>query len=93
MAAERDSVPVTELGEDAAAIVRRIRESQRPVVITEGGRAAAVVLSVETFERDERERELLRLLLRGEQEIDAGTGYDLEQVLEEADRLLAADGP
>ncbi len=32
--------------------------------------------------------ELLRLLARGEKEIEAGKGYDLETVFEEADALF-----
>jgi hypothetical protein len=46
------------------------------------------MLSIEAYERGERERQLLHLLVRGEQEIAAGTGYDLDEVLAEADTLL-----
>ncbi|MGD9893930.1 MAG: hypothetical protein AB7R89_20885 [Dehalococcoidia bacterium] len=44
---------------------------------------------MDTNEKGEREREILRLLLRGEQEIAAGAGHDLDEVLAEADRMLA----
>jgi hypothetical protein len=37
------------------------------------------------------ERELLRDLTRGDKEIAAGIGHDLDSVLAEADILLAAD--
>ncbi|MDW7711199.1 MAG: hypothetical protein SCH98_12065 [Deferrisomatales bacterium] len=47
-----------------------------------------MMLSVEVFERVEHERELLRLLARGEKEIAEGRGHDLEDVLGEADALL-----
>jgi hypothetical protein len=50
-----------------------------------------VILSVDAYQRGEHERELLHLLVRGEQEIAAGVGYSLDEVLTEADRLLAAD--
>ena len=46
------------------------------------------MLSVEAYERGEQERQLLRLLVRGEQEIATGTGYDLDEVLADADTLL-----
>ncbi len=49
------------------------------------------MLSVAAHERAERERELLRLLIRGEQEVMAGAGHDLDSVLAEADTVLAAD--
>jgi hypothetical protein len=41
--------------------------------------------SLEAYERAEHERQLLRLLARGEKEIAAGQGYDLEEVLDETD--------
>jgi len=86
-----DIIPVTDLRQDAAAALKRLRTSQQPVVITQRGRAAAVMLSVEAYEQREHERELLRLLARGEREIAQGKGHDLASVLAEADRLLAMD--
>lgn len=89
MAKVPDIMPVTDLRQDAAAALRRVRASKEPLVITQRGRAAAVMLSVEAYERGEHERQLLRLLARGEKEIAAAQGYDLDDVLEEADALLA----
>ncbi len=82
-------IPVTDLRQGAAAVLKRVQSSSQPLVITQRGRAAAVMLSVDAYERGERERQLLRLLVRGEQEIAAGGGYDLDEVLAEADALLA----
>lgn len=45
------------------------------------------------YERSEHKRELLRLLARGEQEISKGRGFSLDEVLKEADSLLADENP
>jgi prevent-host-death family protein len=82
-------IPVTDLRQGAAAAVKRVQASLRPVIITQRGRAAAVLMSIEAYERGERERELLHMLVRGDQEIAAGDGHDLAEVLAEADALLA----
>ena len=58
-------VPITDLRQDAAAVLRRLKGSREPLVITQRGRAAAILLSPETYERSRQERELLRLLARG----------------------------
>lgn len=87
-----DIIPVTDLRQDAAAALKRVRESKQPLVITQRGRAAAVLLSVEAYEHAESERQILKLLARGEREIAAGKGHDLDAVLAEADRLLSAEG-
>ena len=84
-----DLIPVTDLRQDAAAALKRVRASKQPLVITQRGRAAAVMVSIETYERAEHERQILLLLARGESEIRAGKGHDLDEVLAEADRLLA----
>jgi prevent-host-death family protein len=84
-----DIIPVTDLRQDAAAALKRVRATKQPLVITQRGRAAAVMVSVEAYERAEHERQILLLLARGEREIREGNGPDLDEVLAEADRLLA----
>ncbi|OIP90352.1 MAG: prevent-host-death family protein [Syntrophobacteraceae bacterium CG2_30_61_12] len=84
-------IPVSDLRQDAAKVLKRVKDSREPVVITQRGRAAAVMLSVEAFEQSERDRELLRLLVKGERDIEAGEGHDLDSVLAEADALLAEE--
>jgi prevent-host-death family protein len=84
-------VPISDLRQDAAKVLKRVRDSLEPLIITQRGRAAAVMLSVEAFERSERDKELLRLLARGERDIEAKEGHDLEAVLAEADALLAEE--
>jgi prevent-host-death family protein len=84
-------VPITDLRQDAASVLRRVRDSREPVFITQRGRAAAVIMSAEAYEKGERDREILRLLARGEKEIAAGEGHDLDDVLAEADALLRED--
>jgi hypothetical protein len=46
-------------------------------------------MSVEAFERGEREREILRALARGEREIATGVGFSLEKVLADAAKFLS----
>lgn len=83
------AVSVAELGENPGRVVRRVRGSKQPLMVTERGRAQAVLLGVEAFERNERERQILRELARGEREIASGRGSSLEKVLADADKILA----
>jgi len=83
-----DIIPISDLRQDAAGVLERVRSSRKPLVITQRGRAAAVMVSVETYQRSEQERELLRLLVQGEKEIASAEGYTLEEVMAEADRVL-----
>ncbi len=86
-------IPITDLRQDATAIVKRVIVSREPLVITQRGRAAAVLVSMETYKHSQHELEILRLLASGEKEIEAGKGYELDEVLAEADSLLRETKP
>ncbi|HEY4596459.1 MAG TPA: type II toxin-antitoxin system Phd/YefM family antitoxin [Thermoanaerobaculia bacterium] len=81
-------IPIADLAHDAVSILRRVRESKEPTVITQEGRPEAVILSIDAYEQSQAERALLTRLAQGEREIAQGEGYDLEDVLNEADSLL-----
>ena len=86
-------IPISDLRQNASDVVKQVASSREPVFITQRGRAAAVVVSMESYERSQHEREILRLLALGEKEIQAGTGYSLDDVMREADRLLEDPNP
>jgi prevent-host-death family protein len=81
-------IPISELRQDAAGIIKRAAASDEPVFITQRGRAAAVVISAQRYERTQHELDILKALARGEAEIETGAGDDLADVLAEADKLL-----
>ncbi len=81
-------IPISDLRQNASDVVKQVSSSREPVFVTQRGRAAAVIVSMESYENSQHEREILRLLALGEKEIEAGVGYDLKDVLKEADRLL-----
>lgn len=82
-------IPVSDLRQDAAKLLKQLNKNNEPLIITQRGRAAAVIIGVEAYEKSEHEKELLRLLAKGDKEIELGEGYDLDTVLAEADTLLA----
>ncbi len=84
-------IPVSDLRQDAARVLKKTRASDEPVFITQRGRATAVLMSIDAYERSASERELLLLLAQGEKEIASGLGHDLDSVLAEADKLLAEE--
>lgn len=88
MSAMPNIVSISDLRQDASGIVKRAAASGDPVFITQRGRATAVMVSTQTYESTQRELEILRLLARGEVEIEAGVGYEFDAVFAEADKLL-----
>jgi len=84
-------IPITDLRQDAAEVLKRLRKGKEPIVISQRGRAAAVLLSIEEYERARQEREILELLAQGDKEIAMGAGHELQDVMAEADPILAED--
>ena len=84
-------IPVSDLRQDAAGLLKELRASKEPMFITQRGRAAAVLMSIDAYQHSETQRDILLLLARGEQEIASGIGHTLDSVLAEADAILSDD--
>ena len=67
-----DVVPITDLRQNSAKILGRVRRTRRPVLVTQRGRPAAILESVEEYERRLERLELLEKVDRGMEEIRKG---------------------
>ncbi len=67
-----DIKPVSEFRANAAELIEQIRTSRRPLVLTQRGHSAAVVLDVAEYERMVDEIELLSDVRTAIQQIEAG---------------------
>ncbi len=70
-------------------ISRQIRENQRPVVITERGKPAAVIVDLEEYERQKEKMELMEAVLEGEKDFQEGYSKSLDQLHRETRQWLA----
>jgi len=86
-------IPISDLRQNASDVVKGVSSSREPIFITQRGRAAAVMVSMEVYEKSQHEMDVLHLLARGEKEIEAGIGHELDDVLKEAARFLEAAKP
>ena len=80
--------PITELKRDAAALIERAAEERTPIVITQNGRATAVLQDVQSYEAQRREFALLKIVLQGEQEIREGRGLTYVEHRKRIDHLV-----
>jgi prevent-host-death family protein len=70
----RDIQPVTEFRANASQFIQQVRETGEPMILTQHGRSAAVLLDVASYERLTEELELLRDVREAETQIAAGEG-------------------
>ena len=74
-------VPITDLRQGAATLLRDLRAGSEPIVIMQRSRATAVLLTVDTYERMAYEREVLCILAKGNSDIREAKEVGLDQVL------------
>ena len=69
---DSDIKPVSEFRARAANLIEHIRTTRRPLVLTQRGRSAAIILAVEEYEDLVEEVETLRDIRTAEEQIDDG---------------------
>jgi antitoxin YefM len=77
MALFRPSVdvrPVTEFRSHASEVLEQVQKTKRPVILTQHGRSAAVLLDVEVYEALMDEVAVVRDVQTAEGQLDAGLG-------------------
>lgn len=72
----QDIQPLSTFRANAASFLQQVRETKRPLVLTQHGRSAAVVLDVEEYEAMVEQIELLRDVRLAEYQLDSGQGID-----------------
>ena len=68
----RDIQPVTEFRANTAQFIEQVQETGEPVILTQHGRSAAVLLDVDSYERMVDELALLRDVRLAEEQVAAG---------------------
>ncbi len=86
---DSDIKPVSEFRANAAELIERVRTSGRPLVLTQRGQSAAVVLDVADYERMVEEIELLTDVRTAAAQIDSGQGISNREAKAELRRRLA----
>jgi len=84
-----DIIPVTKVREQIGSVIERARETKRPIVVTQNGSAAVVIIDAAQYQKEIQERDLLRAILQGENDIRKGRTVSHEEVEAMLDELLA----
>jgi prevent-host-death family protein len=85
-----DIQPLTAFRANVASFVDQVRETGRPLVLTQHGRSAAVLLGAADYEALIEELEVLRDVQISERQLAAGKGIPHEQVAQELREVVRA---
>lgn len=82
--------PVTVLKTKSAQLIQQARNTRQPIIITQNGKASAVLQDIESYEEQRKTLHLLKLMAQGDLEMSRGEGIshtrlkkDMEQKLKE----------
>lgn len=85
----QDVQPLSAFRANAAGFLDQVRATKRPLVITQHGKSAAVVLDVDEYESLVEELEIIRDIRRAKSELARGEGIEHEDVVAELRARLA----
>ena len=80
---DQDIKPLSEFRTNAASIVQQVRDTKRPLILTQHGRSAAVLLDVNEYEKLLDKLELLEDVRAAEQELEQGLGLSHKAALKQ----------
>jgi prevent-host-death family protein len=83
-----DIVPIGEFKAHLSERLRELRARRRPLVVTQNGRATAVVLSPEAFDRLTYQARFVQAVSRGLEQADAGEVMDHDEVFRRVEAQL-----
>ena len=75
--------PISYVKSHAAELLDRITEEREPIIITQNGEARAVLMDVHSYEELQETMALLKILAIGEEQIERGETYAMEDVIGE----------
>ena len=84
-------ISLSDFKSDASQWLKRLQDESDAVVLTQNGRASAVVQSYDTFQRQQQALLMLKLLAQGEADIAAGRLIPQEEVFAELRERFAPD--
>ena len=88
MSIEEDIQPVTYLKNHSAEVLERINRTRRPMVITQNGKARAVLQDAKSYEETRRALGLMKLVAQGEREVEQGKLVAQDDLLDRIEKKL-----
>ncbi len=83
-----DIIPIGEFKKQASSLFRRVKDSQRPILITQNGSPVSVIISPEEYDEIRERARFIAAVEAGLADADAGRVLSSEEVDKELDRAF-----
>src|SRR5699024_9238026 len=85
----KDIEPLSEFRKKSADFIKRLKKDKQPIVLTQHGKSAAVLMDVTEYERFSKKLKLLEDLLEAKQQVQQGETYTMEEAQNRIDKHLS----
>ncbi len=85
----KDIEPLSEFRKNSADFIKRLKKEKQPIILTQYGKSAAVLMDVTEYERISRKLELLEDLLEAKQQAAEGNTYTMEEARKRIENHLS----
>lgn len=79
-----DVIPVTDLKNQTKKILARVKRTGAPILVTQNGRGAAIILNIVFYQAQQRRLKVLEEIAKGEREILEGKGISHSEIVKKA---------
>ena len=86
MKMKEDIKPVTYMKTHSSDLINTVSKNKRPVVITQKGEAKAVLMDVESYEKQKETLLMLKVVAEGEKDIKKGRVIEQDKLFSEIER-------
>ena len=88
MKPSQDIKPVTYMKTHSADLLKEVNKRRRPIVISQNGEAKAVILDIDSYEKQQETTLMLKLVAQGESDIKAGRVVEQSKLFAKMDKKL-----
>lgn len=88
--AGQDIKPISDFRKDTAGVLKRLKYTRQPMLLTQHGRSVAVLIDVHEYEDREYDRQFLRAIAEGLSDVSKGKTHPHREVMREMDAWLKA---
>lgn len=81
--------PLSEFRKRSADFIKRLKEEKQPIILTQHGKSAAVLMDVSEYERQTKKMVLLEDLLEAKQQIEHGETYSMDEARKRIEKHLS----
>lgn len=85
----KDIEPLSEFRKRSADFIKRLKKEKQPIILTQHGKSAAVLMDVTEYERFSKKIKLLEDLLEAKQQVEQGKTFTMDEARERIEKHLS----